>query len=82
MAHVTNGRDSRAKYLGVKIYEGGIVKPGQIIVRQRGTKFVAGKNTFMGKDFTIHSKILGKVIFKQLNKHKKCIEVIPLSNSY
>ena len=77
MAHVTNGRDSRPKYLGVKIYEGGTVKPGQIIVKQRGTKFVPGKNVFLSKDFTIHSKILGKVIFKYLNKNKKCIEVVP-----
>jgi large subunit ribosomal protein L27 len=78
MAHVTNGRDSRAKYLGVKIYEGELVKPGQIIVKQRGTKFVAGKNVFVSKDFTIHSKIVGKVKFKNLDKNKKCVEVIPM----
>jgi large subunit ribosomal protein L27 len=77
MAHVTNGRDSRPKYLGVKIYEGEIVKPGQIIVKQRGTKFVPGKNVFISKDFTIHSKILGKVKFKNLDKNKKYVEVIP-----
>ncbi len=77
MAHVTNGRDSRPKYLGVKMYEGEIIKPGQIIVKQRGTKFVPGKNVFISKDFTIHSKILGKVKFKNLDKNKKYVEVIP-----
>ncbi len=79
MAHVTNGRDSNPKYLGVKKYEGELVKPGQIIVRQRGTKFLPGRNVFLGKDFTIHSKIEGKVIFKNLNKNKKIVEVLPIN---
>ncbi|MEN3013968.1 MAG: 50S ribosomal protein L27 [Endomicrobiia bacterium] len=78
MAHVVNGRDSNPKYLGVKIYEGQIVKPGQIILKQRGTKFLAGRNTYLSKDFTIHSKITGKVIFKNLTKQKKIVEVYPL----
>ncbi len=78
MAHVTNGRDSNPKYLGVKVFQGQIVKPGQIIVRQRGTQFLSGKNTFLGKDFTIHSKILGRVVFKYVNKTKQQIDVLPL----
>jgi len=78
MAHVTNGRDSNPKYLGVKVYEGEVVKPGQIILKQRGTKFVPGRNVYLGKDYTIHSKILGKVFFRYLDKNKKSVDVIPL----
>jgi large subunit ribosomal protein L27 len=80
MAHVTNGRDSNPKYLGVKAYGGEIVKPGEIILKQRGTKFVPGRNVYVSKDYTIHSKVLGKVIFKYLSKDKKCVDVIPLNN--
>ncbi len=79
MAHATNGRDSRPKYLGVKVFEGQFVKPGQIILKQRGTKFLAGKNTYMSKDFTIHSKIEGKVNFRFISKNKQIVEVIPLN---
>ncbi|MCX7910160.1 MAG: 50S ribosomal protein L27 [Endomicrobia bacterium] len=79
MAHVTNGRDSNPKYLGIKVYHDQIVKPGQIILKQRGTKFLAGKNTYISKDFTIHSKILGKVVFKHFSKDKQIVEVVPLS---
>jgi large subunit ribosomal protein L27 len=48
-----NGRDSNPKYLGVKMYGGQVVKAGNIIVRQRGTKFRPGSNVGMGKDFTL-----------------------------
>ncbi|MCS7152013.1 MAG: 50S ribosomal protein L27 [Endomicrobia bacterium] len=75
MAHVTNGRDSNPKYLGVKSYEGELVKPGEIIVKQRGTKFLPGKNVFVSKDFSIHSKIFGRVMFKYVNKNKQRIDV-------
>lgn len=63
-------RDSISKRLGIKKFGGEIAKPGEIIVRQRGTKFYPGKNTFMGKDYTIHSKIYGRVKFK--TKRKIC----------
>ncbi len=79
MAHATNGRDSNPKYLGVKVFEGQVVKSGQIILKQRGTKFLSGRNTYMSKDFTIHSKIDGKVKFKLISKNKKIVEVIPLN---
>lgn len=79
MAHATNGRDSNPKYLGVKVYHGQIVKPGQIIVKQRGTKFLSGRNTYLSKDFTIHSKILGRVVFKHLSKDKQIVEVHPVN---
>ncbi|MGX7582839.1 50S ribosomal protein L27 [Candidatus Vidania fulgoroideorum] len=67
-----NGRDSTSKRLGIKKYGGNYVKSGQIIIRQRGTKFFSGCNTSMGKDHTIYSKIEGIVFF---NKKKKTINV-------
>jgi large subunit ribosomal protein L27 len=48
-----NGRDSNAKYLGVKIYDGGVAKLGSIIVRQRGTKILPGNNVGLGSDHTL-----------------------------
>jgi large subunit ribosomal protein L27 len=56
-----NLRDSGPKYLGVKIADGQIANAGSIIVRQRGTKFMAGNNTDMGKDHTIHALKKGTV---------------------
>jgi large subunit ribosomal protein L27 len=70
MAHVKAGgttkgnRDSRSKRLGVKIYGGSKVIPGNIIIRQRGSKIHAGVGTKQGKDFTIYSVSEGKVGFK------------------
>ncbi|SEK68674.1 large subunit ribosomal protein L27 [Atopomonas hussainii] len=59
-----NGRDSEAKRLGVKMYGGQIVKAGNIIVRQRGTKFHAGPNVGMGKDHTLFAKADGVIKFE------------------
>jgi large subunit ribosomal protein L27 len=59
-----NGRDSNSQRLGVKSYGGEVVKPGTIIVRQRGTKFHPGLGVGMGKDHTIYSKIDGQVKFE------------------
>jgi large subunit ribosomal protein L27 len=56
-----NGRDSNANFLGVKKYAGEIVKPGTIIVRQRGTRLYPGANVGMGKDHTLFSLIDGQV---------------------
>jgi large subunit ribosomal protein L27 len=67
------------KRLGVKIYGGQAVKGGQIIVRQRGRNFVSGKNTGMGNDFTIFSKIDGKVVFNWATRKKKKIDVEPVT---
>ncbi|MFH0852176.1 MAG: 50S ribosomal protein L27 [bacterium] len=61
------GRDSQPKYLGVKLFAGEKAKPGSIIVRQRGTKFIAGKNTKYGSDDTIYSLKEGVVEFKTKN---------------
>lgn len=57
------GRDSNAQYLGVKKYEGEKVKPGMIIVRQRGLKLLPGKNVKKGRDDTLYSVKEGKVFF-------------------
>jgi len=62
------GRDSKPKYLGVKIFEGQKVKPGMIIIRQRGTKFLPGQNVKMGNDYTIFALKEGQVKFKTIRK--------------
>lgn len=64
-----NGRDSESKRLGVKRFDGQVVNAGSIIVRQRGTKFHAGQNVGMGKDFTLFALKNGSVKF--LNKGRK-----------
>ena len=60
---VRNGRDSVSKRLGVKRYGGQIVSAGSILVRQRGTKFVAGQNVGTGRDWTLFALVDGKVAF-------------------
>lgn len=60
-----NGRDSQSKRLGVKIYGGDAVKKGQIIIRQRGSKFYAGQNVMVGGDDTIFAVKDGTVTFDQ-----------------
>ncbi len=72
-----NGRDSNPKYLGVKRFGGQRVKPGEIIVRQRGTKFRPGFNVGLGRDFTIFSKIEGIVKF-ETRGGKKVVSVYPV----
>jgi len=60
---VKNGRDSRSKRLGVQKFGGEVVVAGNIILRQRGTKWHPGNNVYMGKDYTIHAKADGNVYF-------------------
>ncbi|OAY84206.1 50S ribosomal protein L27, chloroplastic [Ananas comosus] len=72
-----NGRDSRGKRLGVKIYGDQLAQPGAIIVRQRGTKFHPGKNVGLGKDHTIFSLIDGLVKFEKFGPDKKKVSVYP-----
>jgi len=62
------GRDSNPKYLGVKLYEGEKTKPGSIIIRQRGTKFLPGKNVRRGEDDTLYAVIEGVVYFTTKRK--------------
>ncbi|RUM59157.1 MAG: 50S ribosomal protein L27 [Persephonella sp.] len=72
-----NGRDSISKRLGVKRYDGQVVKAGNILVRQRGTKIYPGKNVGMGKDYTLFALIDGKVKFER-SKGKKVVSVYPI----
>ncbi len=62
------GRDSQSKRLGVKRFDGQVVQPGTIIVRQRGTRIHPGKNVGLGRDFTIYSLIEGQVKFEHYDK--------------
>lgn len=72
-----NGRDSQSKRLGVKMFGGQVVKAGNILVRQRGTKFHAGENVYLGKDFTLHASIAGRVAFRKGAKDRTFVYVIP-----
>jgi len=72
-----NGRDSEAKRLGVKKYGGELVKAGNIIVRQRGTKVHAGINVGIGKDHTLFATSPGHIKFQQKgNKNRTYVNVI------
>jgi large subunit ribosomal protein L27 len=66
-----NGRDSESKRLGVKKFGGQVVIPGNILVRQRGTKFHPGDNVGCGKDHTLYAKSEGKVEFKVRGRHNR-----------
>lgn len=72
-----NGRDSNPQYLGVKRSDGQFVLAGNIIVRQRGTKFHPGSNVGLGKDFTLFSLIDGKVQFRTKKAGRKYVSVLP-----
>ena len=72
-----NGRDSAGRRLGVKKYGGEKVIPGNIIVRQRGTRIHPGENVGMGKDHTIFSVVKGKVKFKKSKLNRTFVSVIP-----
>jgi large subunit ribosomal protein L27 len=72
-----NGRDSQSKRLGVKKYGGEAVRSGNILVRQRGTKFYPGVNVGMGRDFTLFATIDGFVKFEHVTRDKKRISVYP-----
>jgi len=65
-----NGRDSQAKRLGVKIFDGQTVKAGMILVRQRGTKFRPGPGAGIGRDDTIFAKRDGTVVFKTTGERR------------
>ena len=72
-----NGRDSNAQYLGVKVYGGQKVKSGNIIVRQKGTKFLPGNNVGLGNNFTIFAEMDGIVKFERYNREKQKVSVYP-----
>ena len=71
-----NGRDSNAKFLGVKRFGGETVSAGSILVRQRGTKFHPGSNVGIGKDHTLFATSNGKVAFKK-TRIRTFVSVIP-----
>jgi large subunit ribosomal protein L27 len=73
-----NGRDSEAKRLGVKRFGGQVVRAGNILVRQRGTKFHPGLNVGKGSDDTLFAKIDGTVSFERKDRTRLQISVYPL----
>ena len=73
-----NGRDSKSKRLGVKRYDGELVLPGTIIVRQRGTRIHPGVNVGLGRDFTIFATVPGRVKFQPYRKGgRKKVSILP-----
>ncbi len=70
-----NGRDSESKRLGVKKYGGQVVVPGNIIVRQRGTKYHPGENVGIGKDHTLFSLVEGRVAFRVKANNRRFVSV-------
>lgn len=73
-----NGRDSQSKRLGVKLFGGQAATAGNIIVRQRGTKFHAGTNVGVGKDFTLFALTDGKIKFETKGpKQRKFVSIEP-----
>ncbi len=72
-----NGRDSNPKMLGVKRADGQFVLAGNILVRQRGSKFKAGNNVGMGKDDTLFALVDGTVRFERVGRDGKQVSVVP-----
>lgn len=70
-----NGRESRSQRLGIKCFGGQKVKPGAILVRQRGTRFLPGQNVALGRDFSIFSLVSGYVSFERFDRRKQKISV-------
>ncbi len=80
------GRDSQPKYLGVKLFEGQRAKIGQILVRQRGTKLIAGKNVARGGDDTLYALKDGLVHFvakrkKRFNNSQRLVKVVSITSA-
>jgi len=73
-----NGRDSNSKRLGVKLFGGEYAKAGNILVRQRGTRFHPGDNVYMGRDHTLHARIEGTVTFTRKRNNRTYINILPL----
>ena len=76
-----NGRDSNSQRLGLKIFGGEQVLAGNIIARQRGTKWHAGRNVGVGKDHTLFALTNGKVEFKTKTKGRTYVSVIPMTEA-
>jgi large subunit ribosomal protein L27 len=76
MGSSRNGRDSNAQRLGVKRFGGQLVAGGSVLVRQRGTKFLPGRNVGRGTDDTLFAKINGVVKFERFSKKKLMVSVV------
>jgi len=72
-----NGRDSNSKRLGVKLFGGQVARAGNIIIRQRGTRYHAGPNTYLGKDHTLHAAIDGTVAFRKRKNNRTWVSITP-----
>jgi len=77
---VRNGRDSHSKRLGVKTYGGEAVTAGSIIIRQRGSKFVAGENVGTGRDWTLFALVDGKIAFDK-NGRRVNVKAVPAAKN-
>jgi len=75
-AQARQGGNVAGKRLGVKSSHGQTVKSGEILVRQRGRTFAPGKNVGLGRDFTLYSKIMGIVNFRNITNKKKAVDVL------
>ena len=71
-----NGRDSKPKYLGVKVFAGEVVTGGEIIVRQRGTRFKPGEGVGIGKDDTLYARGAGTVQFAE-GRRGRVVTIVP-----
>ncbi|TBV82180.1 MAG: 50S ribosomal protein L27 [Desulfobulbaceae bacterium] len=72
-----NGRDSNAQRRGVKRFGGQVVKAGNILVRQLGTKIHPGSNVGLGRDYTLFAKVAGVVTFENFGRNRKRVSVYP-----
>ena len=76
-----NGRDSNPKYLGTKKFGGEIVVPGNIIIRQRGTRTYPGHGVGMGKDHTLFALVEGRVEFRRKRDNRQYVSVVALADA-
>ena len=76
-----NGRDSNPKYLGVKKFGGESVVAGNIIVRQRGTKYYPGTNVGLGRDHTLFATADGRVAFRDGKLGRKYVHIMPMGEA-
>jgi large subunit ribosomal protein L27 len=77
----SNGRESHSKRLGVKLYGGQLAIAGNIIIRQRGTKYHPGKNVGLGKDHTLFALVDGTVEFRRKKDDKQYVSIVPFETT-
>jgi large subunit ribosomal protein L27 len=74
-----NGRDSNPKFLGVKRYDGQVVRAGEVLVRQRGTKYMPGPNVGLGRDYTLFALAEGTVKWAPYSRQKRMVTIQPVA---